>query len=158
MLAKTKKKHHIPWQTKESSPSPSRNTVLPSHRLRATLVKNVSEFWSQISDYICRLFCFLTNCRYITKTCLYNFQPLKPHFYSVKLGFIGVYIIFLISAQNIDCGYSLEPPHQRVSTIYVLSRNKTNIIIIKFYLKIFSFWRWFCSLYLNRSVFVMGKK
>ena len=26
--------------------------------------------------------------------------PLKPHFYIVKLGFTGVYIIFLISAQN----------------------------------------------------------
>ena len=40
----------------------------------------------------------------ITKTCLYNFDPIKPHFYTVKLGFTGVYIIFLISAQNIDCG------------------------------------------------------
>ena len=46
----------------------------------------------------------------ITKTCLHNVDPLKPHFYIVKLGFTGVYIIFLISAQNIDCGYSLEPP------------------------------------------------
>ena len=26
--------------------------------------------------------------------------PLKPHFYVVKLGFTGVYIIFLISAQK----------------------------------------------------------
>ena len=34
----------------------------------------------------------------ITKTCLYNFDPLKPHCYIVKLGFTGVYIIFLISA------------------------------------------------------------
>ena len=50
----------------------------------------------------------------ITKTALYNFDPFKPHFYVVKLGFVGVYIIFLISAQNIDCGYSLEPPHNRV--------------------------------------------
>ena len=32
----------------------------------------------------------------ITKTRLYNFNPLKPHFYIVKLGFTGVYIIFLI--------------------------------------------------------------
>ena len=48
----------------------------------------------------------------ITKTYLYNFDPLKPHFYIVKLGFTGVYIIFLISAQNIDCGYSLEPPRR----------------------------------------------
>ena len=44
------------------------------------------------------------------KTYLYNFDTLKPHIYIVKLGFTGVYIIFLISAQNIDCGYSLEQP------------------------------------------------
>ena len=37
---------------------------------------------------------------FITKTCLYNFDPLKHHFYIVKLGFTGVYIIFLISAQK----------------------------------------------------------
>ena len=36
----------------------------------------------------------------ITKILLYNFDPLKPHFYIVKLGFTGVYIIFLISAQK----------------------------------------------------------
>ena len=36
----------------------------------------------------------------ITKTHLYNFDPVKPHFYIVKLGFTGVYIIFLISAQK----------------------------------------------------------
>ena len=40
----------------------------------------------------------------ITKTRLYSFDPLKPHFYIVKLGFTGVYIIFFISAQNIDFG------------------------------------------------------
>ena len=36
----------------------------------------------------------------ITKTCLYNFYPLEPNFYTciVKLGFTGVYII--ISAQK----------------------------------------------------------
>ena len=27
----------------------------------------------------------------ITKTCLYIFDPLKPHFYIVKLGFAGCY-------------------------------------------------------------------
>ena len=36
----------------------------------------------------------------ITKTYLYKFDPLKPHSYIVKLGFTGVYIIFLISAQK----------------------------------------------------------
>ena len=34
------------------------------------------------------------------KTYLYNFDPLEPHFYIVKLGFTGVNIIFLISAQK----------------------------------------------------------
>ena len=37
----------------------------------------------------------------ITKTCLYNFEPLKPHFNIVKLEFTGVYIIFHISAQKL---------------------------------------------------------
>ena len=37
---------------------------------------------------------------FITKTCLYNVDPLKLHFYIVKLGFTGVNIIFLISAQK----------------------------------------------------------
>ena len=54
----------------------------------------------------------------ITKTCLYNFDPLKPHFYIVKLVFTRVYIIFLISTQNIDCGYSLEPPRRGGSNEY----------------------------------------
>ena len=48
----------------------------------------------------------------IAKTRLYKFDPFKPHFYIVKLGFTGVYIIFLIPAQNIDCGYLLEPPRE----------------------------------------------
>ena len=54
----------------------------------------------------------------ITKTYLYNFDPLKPNFYIVKLGFAWVYIIFLVSAQNIDCGYSLEPHRQGGSNQY----------------------------------------
>ena len=35
-----------------------------------------------------------------SRTSLYNFDPLKPHFCIVKLGFAGVYTIFLISAQK----------------------------------------------------------
>ena len=63
----------------------------------------------------------------ITKTCLYNFDPLKLHFYILKLGFTGVYIIFLLSVQNRDCGYSLEPPcpggcKDLNITIYILSK------------------------------------
>ena len=96
-----------------------------------------------------------------TKTCLYNFDPLKPHFYIVKLEFTGVYIIFLISAQkhrlwvlvrtvfllkNIDCGHSLEPPLCFWAEIWkvlkFLSEN-FQFLVVKF------------SVYLNRHVFVM---
>ena len=44
--------------------------------------------------------------------------PLKPHFYIVKLGYAGVYLFFLFLLQNIDCGYSLEPPRQGGSNLY----------------------------------------
>ena len=55
---------------------------------------------------------------HITKTYLYNFEPLKHHLYTGKLGFTGLNIIFLISAQNTDCGYSLEPPRRGGSNEY----------------------------------------
>ena len=54
----------------------------------------------------------------MTKTYLYNFDPLKPHFYIVKLGFTDVYIIFLFLLKSIDYGYSLEPPRQGSSNEY----------------------------------------
>ena len=38
--------------------------------------------------------------RCITKTCLYSFDPLKLHFYILKLGFPGVNISFLFSVQK----------------------------------------------------------
>ena len=72
----------------------------------------------------------------ITETYLYNSDPLKPHFYIVKLGLTGVYIIFIISAQNIlYCGYLLELPRRGGSNEYP-----------KFYS--------FC-IHLNRRVFIM---
>ena len=57
----------------------------------------------------------------ITKTRLYNTDPLKPHFYIVKLGLTGVYIIFLISAQKHRLWYSLEPPRRGGSNEYTQS-------------------------------------
>ena len=73
---------------------------------------NESRLHCYLAKTLSRMRCLTERFGYllITKTCLYNFDPLKPHFYIVKLGFTGVYIIFLISAQKIDCGYSLEPP------------------------------------------------
>ena len=83
----------------------------------------------------------------ITKTHLYNFDPLKPHFYIVKLGFTGVhvYIIFFLFLLKItDCRYSLEPPRRGGSNEYpqfmFLSRNMKKYKNIRiFYLKIFIF-------------------
>ena len=52
--------------------------------------------------------------------------PLTHHFYIVKLGFTGVYIIFLFLLRNMDCGYSLEPPRyifwaqiRKISNIFI---------------------------------------
>ena len=68
---------------------------------------------------------------FITKTCLYNFDPLKPHFYMVKLEFTGVYIILIISAQKhrlwVFVRTASARRFYRVPTIYVLSRNMKNI-------------------------------
>ena len=58
------------------------------------------------------------NCLIITKTYLYNFDPLKPHFYIVKLGFTRITLFFLFLLKNIDCGYSLEPPRRGGSNEY----------------------------------------
>ena len=80
--------------------------------------KNFIVSWHQnIRGRDRRRFVFYTSL-YITKTCLYNLDPLKPHFYIIKLGFIGVYIIFLILLENIDCGHSLEPPRRGGSNEY----------------------------------------
>ena len=97
---------------------------------------------------------------FITITCLYNFDPLKTHFYIVKLGFTGVYIIFLIFAKSIDCGCSLEPPrrggcNENPQSMF-LSRNMNNIRIflsVNFHFLVIKF-----SAYLNRHVFRNGSK
>ena len=57
-------------------------------------------------------------CLSIRKTCLYNEYPRKSHVYIVKLGYAGVYLVFLFLLQNIDCGYSLEPPRRGGSNVY----------------------------------------
>ena len=81
----------------------------------------------------------------IMKTYLYNFDPLKPHIYIVKLGFTGVYIIFLISAQNIDCGFSWELPQWGGSNKYPQSMfwaeiwKNIRIFIWKLFLNIFEY-------------------
>ena len=95
------------------------------------------------------------NIHRITKTCLYNFDPLKPHFYIVKLGFTGVYIIFLISAQKHRLWYSLEPPRRGGSNEYPQSMFWAEIWKISLFLsENFQFFEVKFSMYLNRRVFV----
>ena len=95
----------------------------------------------------------------ITKTRLYNVDSLKSHFYIVKLRFTGVYIIFLIFAQNIDCVYSLEPPRRGGSNEYPQSMFWAEIWkISEFFIWKFSiFCRW-NFLYIWIGVFVMSTK
>ena len=127
---------------------------------------------------ICSSFGALRRLCFIMKTCLYNFDPLKPHFYLVKLGFTGVYIIFLISAQKhrlwvlvrtasprrfsqvptnyvLDCGYSSEPPHRGGSHKYPQTMFWAEIWKIS----VFFIWKFSVfgeiSIYLNKGVFVM---
>ena len=86
------------------------------------------------------------------------FDPLKPHFYIVKLGFTGVYIIFLIFAQKHRLWVLVRTASPRrfwrVPTIYVLSKSIKNIsFFIPDFFSIFG--GIYFSIYLNRRVFVM---
>ena len=59
---------------------------------------------------------------------LYNFEPLKPNFYILKLWLTGVYtIFFLFLLKNIDCGYSLKPPRRGGSNEYPQSMFRADI-------------------------------
>ena len=49
---------------------------------------------------------------HITEKRLYNFDPLKPHFYIIKLAFTWLNIIFLFLLKNIHCFFALERPRR----------------------------------------------
>ena len=78
-------------------------------------MKNIRNFYLQIFIFGGKIFSILEQTCFrnayqirqgITKTYLYNFDLLKPHFYILNMAFTGVYIIFLIYAKKkkIDCG------------------------------------------------------
>ena len=56
--------------------------------------------------------------------------PHTPLLYS-KSGVCGVYLFFLFLLQNIDCGYSLEPPRRGGSNVYPKSMFLAKIRKIK---------------------------
>ena len=78
--------------------------------------------------------------------------PLKPHFYIVKLGFTGVYIVFLISAQKHRLWACVTGGSNEYPQSMFLNRNMKNIRIFieNFHFLVVEF-----SVYLNRLVFVM---
>ena len=55
---------------------------------------------------------------YIMKTCLYNFDALKPKFCIPNWSLHGYTLSFLSLLENINCGYSLEPLCQGGSNEY----------------------------------------
>ena len=75
-------------------------------------------FYSQGCNFFSRTTNSNHTARIIAKTYLYNFDPLKPHFYIIKLGFTGVYIIFLISAQEHRLWVLVKPPRRGGSNEY----------------------------------------
>ena len=94
--------------------------------------KNPS-YWQNVIVFGCLdniIILYALMLKFITKTYLYNFNPRKPHFYIVKLGFTGVHFVFLFLLKNIDCGYSLEPPRRGGSNEYLQSMFCAEIKII----------------------------
>ena len=92
----------------------------------------------------------------ITKTRLYNFDPLKPHFYILNWGLQGYTLFFLFLLKNIDCGYSLEPPRQAVLTsTHNLCFEQKYEKYQSFSSENFQFLEMKFSIYLNRRVFDM---
>ena len=76
--------------------------------------------------------------------------------YTVKLGFIGLYIIVSYFCSKTDCGYSLEPPRRGGSNEYPQTMSWAEIRkISEFLSENIQFLMVKLSVYLNRRVFVM---
>ena len=79
-------------------------------------------------DHVCGRHIIMV--RFITKTSPCNEHPVNPSFIWKNWGLQGCTVLLFL-LQNIDCGYSFEPPQLRrflrVHIINVLSKNKKNI-------------------------------
>ena len=98
----------------------------------------IQSFWPKYSIFRCYVISqssiifpesmrSLTQLYTIRKTCPRHVYPLEHLFYIVKVGFTGVYLFFLFLLQNIDCGYSLEPPRRGGSNVYPQSMFRAKI-------------------------------
>ena len=86
----------------------------------------------------------------IMMTRLYNFSPLKPHFYIVKMGLPRYTLCFLFMLKNIDVGTHnlwFEQKYEKYQSFFFLSENFHFFFLVKQF-----------SVYLNKRVFVKGEK
>ena len=104
-----------------------------------------------------RVFTLFCTYAVITKLYLYNFDPLKLHFYIVKLGLTGYTLFFLFQLKNIDCGYALQLPRRGGIIEYPQSMFWAEIWkkISEFLSENFKSFLVKFSVYLNRRVFVL---
>ena len=87
----------------------------------------------------------------ITKTCLYNFDPLNPTLYSKTGGLQGYTLFFLFLHKNIDRGYTLELPRWGGSNEYPQSMFRAEIWkMSEFFIWNFQFFVVKYLVYLNR--------
>ena len=95
-------------------PSLAENLVLYCSKavFTSALIRSISCRFlvSVLSTNLYAMWYLLAEMVTIRITCPCNEHPLTPHFYIEKVGFTRVYIFFFFLLQNIDCGYSLEPP------------------------------------------------
>ena len=93
---------------------------------------------------------------HIMITCPSDLDPLTTHFYKEKLGFTGVYIIFSSLLQNIFALkhrlWVLVRTASLIPTIFVLSKNKENVIFFHLKLLIFRAFPKRCKLHANDFV------
>ena len=117
-VVQIKKSHHKPSLSTSLSTSDEHVSIkcaMSKHVSYCRLIEAIQVHYKNIFFFFFFFFFFFVvdaqaKVFLIMKTCPCKVYPLKPHFKVVKLGFAGVYLFFLFLLQNIDCGYSLEPP------------------------------------------------
>ena len=123
-------------------PSISVNTIiLIKWAATETIHLRLSLPWALFGQHRTHGYSLQTAKNTTTKTCLYDFDPLKPLFYMVKQ---VIHYFFLFRLKTIDCEYSLEPPqwgycNENPQSVFRVEIKKK--ISDFFYLKILSFRR-----------------
>ena len=90
---------------------------------------------------------------HLKKTCLYNFDPIKPHFYVVELGFTGINYFFLFQLKKHILWVLAEAV---LTSIHNFCFEQKYEKYQSFLSANFQFLKVKFSIYLNRRVFVMS--